>query len=92
MTIVIDRNKPEGNAYGIIAQVRSQLKLIGEEDKFEEFEKKATSGTYDELCELATEYVPWIRFIDDTIETEDYEIRTEEHRVLKPGAIRSSNE
>lgn len=86
MPIVIDRNKPEGNAFGIMAAVRKELELIGRGHQFKEFEEKATQGDYDNLCRLATEYVPWIRFIDDTIDTEDYEIHTETYRVLKPEA------
>ena len=87
MSIVIDRNAPEGNAFGIIAVVKRELNLIGKGDQFTEFEEKAHEGDYDNLCRLAMEYVPHLRFIDDTLDTDEFEIVEQKHRVLKPGAF-----
>lgn len=87
MSVVIDRMAPEGNAVGIMARVKKELELIGRGDDFPEYEAKAKSGDYDNLCRVSMEYVPWLRFIDDTIETDQYEIVIEEHRILKPSVF-----
>ena len=47
----------DGNAFAIMGRVSEALRRAGQGDKVKEFQKKATSGDYDNLLRTAMEYV-----------------------------------
>lgn len=47
----------DGNAFAIIGRVSAALRRAGQGDKVKEFQKKATSGDYNNLLCVAMEYV-----------------------------------
>ena len=48
---------PSGNAYWILGMTTIALKRSGHADKVEEYNRRATSGDYENLLEVTGEYV-----------------------------------
>ena len=55
--IVINRETPEGNAYYIMGTVKRVLRDNGYQNLEREYVTKATSGNYNNLCNVSKEYV-----------------------------------
>ena len=48
---------PSGNAYWILGMTATALKRHGHADKVAEYQRRATSGDYDNLLKVTGEYV-----------------------------------
>ena len=56
-TVAYEPPGPSGNAYWILGMTASILKKHGYADKVDEYQRRATSGNYDNLLKVTGEYV-----------------------------------
>ena len=56
-TVEFEPNGPTGNAYWILGMTTRALKRSGHADQVEEYNRRATSGNYDNLLAVTREYV-----------------------------------
>ena len=56
-TVAYEPTGPSGNAYWIMGMTIKALKRTGHADKTEEYERRATSGDYENLLAATREYV-----------------------------------
>lgn len=57
VTVSIDLDGPDGNAFVVMGRVGKALKRAGHADVVEEFYEKCKSGNYQHLLEVCKEYV-----------------------------------
>ena len=58
ITVPIRVEGPEGNGMVIIGRVRREMRRAGvPNDEIEQFQRQATSGDYDHLCEVCSDWV-----------------------------------
>ena len=56
-TVTYEPAGPSGNAYWILGMTVRALKRSGHADKVEEYNRRATSGDYENLLKVTGEYV-----------------------------------
>ena len=56
-TVTYEPTGPSGNAYWILGMTTLALKRSGHADKVEEYNRRATSGDYENLLKVTGEYV-----------------------------------
>ena len=56
-TVTYEPAGPSGNAYWILGMTARALKRSGHADKVEEYNRRATSGDYENLLKVTGEYV-----------------------------------
>lgn len=56
-TVTYEPTGPSGNAYWILGMTTRALKRCGHADKVEEYNRRATSGDYENLLKVTGEYV-----------------------------------
>ena len=56
-TVTYEPAGPSGNAYWILGMTVCALKRSGHADKVEEYNRRATSGDYENLLKVSGEYV-----------------------------------
>lgn len=56
-TVTYEPTAPSGNAYWILGMTAIALKRSGHADKVEEYNRRATSGDYENLLKVTGEYV-----------------------------------
>ena len=56
-TVTYEPIGPSGNAYWILGMTARALKRSGHADKVEEYNRRATSGDYENLLKVTGEYV-----------------------------------
>ena len=56
-TVTYEPTGPSGNAYWILGMTTLALKRSGHADKVEEYNRRATSGDYENLLKVSGEYV-----------------------------------
>ena len=56
-TVAYEPTGPSGNAYWIMGMTIKALKRTGHADKVGEYERRATSGDYENLLKVTGEYV-----------------------------------
>ena len=57
VTVTYEPTGPSGNAYWILGMTTLALKRSGHADKVEEYNRRATSGDYENLLKVTGEYV-----------------------------------
>jgi hypothetical protein len=54
-TMIIRKESPQGNAFGVMAAVHQLLKAVDRNDEWPEIQERMMSGDYENLCKIAKE-------------------------------------
>jgi len=60
-TVVVEMRGPSGNAWAVMGAVAKALRENGRGDLVAEYQKRATSGDYENLLKVSEEYVTIMR-------------------------------